>query len=284
MKRASGRFGPAVARADPAQPQVGRWAAAHPGQGGCWAQGPARGRGYGREALALLTDWLFEHAAAETRRSSDRSRQRCDADGLPASRLGARRLADRVRPQMGDVQNHPTPVAGTITPPPLPSLPPSQCADPPRTQSVIRQTPPQRHERAPVAHCWPSIRGEEIIADHEIQIGTNPNVLRLPGAWRHHESGLAKRYPRFAVMNHPQTAAPVCRGRVRQASRRTWRAGGAVHGAWDNTSRDLHAPALMAKKPAAQQGRGPSLVPGGLLQDGDPCHYRRGIVAESTSG
>lgn len=26
----------------------------------------ARGRGYGREALALLTDWLFEYAAAET--------------------------------------------------------------------------------------------------------------------------------------------------------------------------------------------------------------------------
>jgi RimJ/RimL family protein N-acetyltransferase len=25
----------------------------------------ARGRGYGREALVLLTDWLFEHAAAE---------------------------------------------------------------------------------------------------------------------------------------------------------------------------------------------------------------------------
>ena len=25
----------------------------------------ARGRGYGREALALLTDWLFEHAAAD---------------------------------------------------------------------------------------------------------------------------------------------------------------------------------------------------------------------------
>jgi RimJ/RimL family protein N-acetyltransferase len=25
----------------------------------------ARGRGYGREALALLTDWLFEHAGAE---------------------------------------------------------------------------------------------------------------------------------------------------------------------------------------------------------------------------
>jgi RimJ/RimL family protein N-acetyltransferase len=25
----------------------------------------ARGRGYGREAIALLTDWLFEHAAAE---------------------------------------------------------------------------------------------------------------------------------------------------------------------------------------------------------------------------
>ena len=24
-----------------------------------------RGRGYGREALALLTDWLFEHAAAQ---------------------------------------------------------------------------------------------------------------------------------------------------------------------------------------------------------------------------
>ena len=26
---------------------------------------PARGQGYGREALALLTDWLFDHAAAE---------------------------------------------------------------------------------------------------------------------------------------------------------------------------------------------------------------------------
>jgi RimJ/RimL family protein N-acetyltransferase len=26
----------------------------------------ARGKGYGREALALLTDWLFEHAAAGT--------------------------------------------------------------------------------------------------------------------------------------------------------------------------------------------------------------------------
>jgi RimJ/RimL family protein N-acetyltransferase len=25
----------------------------------------ARGRGYGREALALLTDWLFEHANAD---------------------------------------------------------------------------------------------------------------------------------------------------------------------------------------------------------------------------
>ena len=25
----------------------------------------ARGRGYGREALTLLTDWLFEHAGAE---------------------------------------------------------------------------------------------------------------------------------------------------------------------------------------------------------------------------
>ncbi len=25
----------------------------------------ARGKGYGREALALLSDWLFEHAAAE---------------------------------------------------------------------------------------------------------------------------------------------------------------------------------------------------------------------------
>jgi RimJ/RimL family protein N-acetyltransferase len=25
----------------------------------------ARGQGYGREALTLLTDWLFEHAAAE---------------------------------------------------------------------------------------------------------------------------------------------------------------------------------------------------------------------------
>jgi RimJ/RimL family protein N-acetyltransferase len=25
----------------------------------------ARNKGYGREALALLTDWLFEHAAAE---------------------------------------------------------------------------------------------------------------------------------------------------------------------------------------------------------------------------
>jgi hypothetical protein len=84
------------------------------------------------------------------------------------------------------------------------------------------------------------------------------------------------------VMDHPQTSAPACRGRVRQVSRCAWRADGAVHGALGNASRDLHAPALMAKKPAAQQGRGPNLVSGGLLQDGDPCHYRRGIVAEST--
>src|SRR6185437_13168181 len=27
-------------------------------------EGDARGKGYGREALTLLTDWLFEHAAA----------------------------------------------------------------------------------------------------------------------------------------------------------------------------------------------------------------------------
>ena len=30
----------------------------------------ARGKGYGREALALLTDWLFEHAAAEAAEAS----------------------------------------------------------------------------------------------------------------------------------------------------------------------------------------------------------------------
>ena len=30
----------------------------------------ARNKGYGREALALLTDWLFEHAAAEAAESS----------------------------------------------------------------------------------------------------------------------------------------------------------------------------------------------------------------------
>ena len=30
----------------------------------------ARGKGYGREALALLTDWLFEHAAAEAMEAS----------------------------------------------------------------------------------------------------------------------------------------------------------------------------------------------------------------------
>jgi hypothetical protein len=32
------------------------------------------------------------------------------------------------------------------------------------------------------------------------------------------------------------------------------------------------------------QDRGLSRVLGGLFQDGDPCHYRRGIVAESTGG
>jgi len=32
---------------------------------GIGLQQDARGRGYGREALALLTNWLFEHAAAE---------------------------------------------------------------------------------------------------------------------------------------------------------------------------------------------------------------------------
>jgi RimJ/RimL family protein N-acetyltransferase len=32
---------------------------------GIGLQGPARGKGYGREALTLFTDWLFEHAAAE---------------------------------------------------------------------------------------------------------------------------------------------------------------------------------------------------------------------------
>ena len=46
----------------------------------------------------------------------------------------------------------------------------------------------------------------------------------------------------------------------------------------------VHAPALLAREPAAGPGRGPGLVPGGLSQDGDPCHYRRGIVAESTGG
>jgi len=30
----------------------------------------ARSKGYGREALALLTDWLFEHAAAEAAEAS----------------------------------------------------------------------------------------------------------------------------------------------------------------------------------------------------------------------
>jgi RimJ/RimL family protein N-acetyltransferase len=34
----------------------------------------ARGRGYGREALTLLTDWLFEHAAAQVvQASTDRA-------------------------------------------------------------------------------------------------------------------------------------------------------------------------------------------------------------------
>jgi len=58
----------------------------------------ARNQGYGREALALLTDWLFEHAAALGSRGVNRSRQCGDANGLPASRLDARRIADRVRP------------------------------------------------------------------------------------------------------------------------------------------------------------------------------------------
>ena len=58
----------------------------------------ARNQGYGREALALLTDWLFEHAAALGSRGVNRSRQCGDANGLAASRLDARRIADRVRP------------------------------------------------------------------------------------------------------------------------------------------------------------------------------------------
>jgi RimJ/RimL family protein N-acetyltransferase len=32
---------------------------------GIGLRGHARGKGYGREAVVLLTDWLFEHAAAE---------------------------------------------------------------------------------------------------------------------------------------------------------------------------------------------------------------------------
>jgi RimJ/RimL family protein N-acetyltransferase len=32
---------------------------------GIGLRGDTRGKGYGREALALLTDWLFEHAAAQ---------------------------------------------------------------------------------------------------------------------------------------------------------------------------------------------------------------------------
>jgi RimJ/RimL family protein N-acetyltransferase len=34
-------------------------------EAGIGLQESARGQGYGREALALLTDWLFEHAAAD---------------------------------------------------------------------------------------------------------------------------------------------------------------------------------------------------------------------------
>jgi hypothetical protein len=43
------------------------WPSALPGhlRGGDRPAGNARGRGYGREALALLTNWLFERAAAE---------------------------------------------------------------------------------------------------------------------------------------------------------------------------------------------------------------------------
>jgi RimJ/RimL family protein N-acetyltransferase len=37
----------------------------------------ARGKGYGREALALLTDWLFEHAAAEAAEASTWSAGSC---------------------------------------------------------------------------------------------------------------------------------------------------------------------------------------------------------------
>jgi hypothetical protein len=183
---------------------------------------------------------------------------------------------------MGDVQNHPTAMAGAITPP-LPSLPPSQRAEPPTTQSVIRQTR---------AHNGMSgrLRG---IAGRPFAERRSLPIMRYisgepecppPPRYGGTTNRLGPAMPSRRRYEPSSTSVPACRGRVRQASRRPWRAGGAVHGAWGNTSRDLHAPALMATKPAAQQGRGPSLVPGGLFQDGDPCHYRRGIVAESTSG
>ena len=54
----------------------------------------ARGKGYGREALALLTDWLFEHAAAD----------RVQAPTDPAN-VAMRAVFDRVGWRLVGAQN-----------------------------------------------------------------------------------------------------------------------------------------------------------------------------------
>ncbi len=87
----------------------------------------ARGQGYGREALALLTDWLFGHAAAEAveaptdpanvamRTVFEHVGWVCVGSLTEFGRdwvmYRITRLADRVRPRLGDVPDHPPAVA-----------------------------------------------------------------------------------------------------------------------------------------------------------------------------
>ena len=47
-------------------------------------------KGYGREALALLTDWLFEYAAAE---AAEASTDAANAGKMPAVAVGQVRCA-----------------------------------------------------------------------------------------------------------------------------------------------------------------------------------------------
>jgi hypothetical protein len=75
---------------------------------------------------------------------------------------------------MGDVQNHPTAMAVTITPPP-PSLPPSQRAEPPGTQFVIRQT---RARSGMSGRLW------RIVGRAFAERGSSPIMKRISGRTR----------------------------------------------------------------------------------------------------